>query len=75
MGIKTLELHLNIDFLHFNFILLDFNNFVDCFSYVKHFNSFGEIFLVFVQNGVVEHIMDKVVYELGSADYFGCALV
>lgn len=49
-----------------NFILLNVHYFSDCFLDSELTEVFGEVFLVFVQNCIVQNVMDKIVYELGS---------
>ena len=62
---EVFEMFLNLDCFHINFILLNVHYFLNCLSDIKDHLIFCEIFLLFVEDGIVKNIMDEEVDELG----------
>jgi len=73
VAFKTNKMLIDLQSFHGDLVLLDLNNLVDGCSNVKLVNGLGEILLLFIQNGVVKHIMHEVIDELRSRNNLLCA--
>ena len=63
----------NLDLFEAYFVTLNVHYFFYCVFYVENCVVFCEIFLILVQNGIIEDIMHEIINEFGRWKYFGAA--
>lgn len=51
---------------HVYFVFLNIHDLLDGFPYVEHAHIFDEVFLLLVQDSVVQDVVDEEINELGS---------
>jgi hypothetical protein len=60
---KVFKVERHFESLHRDLVLLNLNDLIDCIPYVESLNGLGEVFFLFVQNCVIQHVMHEIVNE------------